>query len=162
VSQEEEVTITVEDVIAGLADADKARRLDMFRLLHEAVSGDTRKAVSVGRTDAAWHAIHQAALFRPSWDGDQPGSPLAPRDHDTGGVLTMERGEGTGVDDLICLEALSCVWAISAHEENKPLVVLYGTTSNTTFFFVALLTIERDRTSSHMEAMVANQAEWMR
>lgn len=100
---EEEVTITVEDVIAGLADADKARRLDMFRLLHEAVSGDTRKAVSVGRTDAAWHAIHQAALFRPSWDGDQP-----------------------GVDDLICLEALSCVWAISAHEENKPLVVLYG------------------------------------
>lgn len=99
----DEVTITVEEVIAGLADADKARRLDMFRLLHEAVSGDTRKAVSVGHTDAAWHAIHQASLFRPSWDGDQP-----------------------GVDDLICLEALSCVWAISAHEENKPLVVLYG------------------------------------
>lgn len=26
----------------------------------------------------------------------------------------------------MCLEALSCVWAISAHEENKPLVVLHG------------------------------------
>jgi len=101
---QDEVTITVEEVIAGLADADKARRLDMFRLLHEAVSGDTRKAVSVGRTDAAWHAIHQASLFRPSWDGDQPGSaspPHRPRHHgaavvavEAGNVLTMERGGG--------------------------------------------------------------------
>jgi len=34
---------------------------------------------------------------------------------------------------LICLEALSCVWAISAHEENKPLVVLYGPPNPTHF-----------------------------
>lgn len=144
---QDEVTITVEEVIAGLADADKARRLDMFRLLHEAVSGDTRKAVSVGRTDAAWHAIHRASLFRPSWDGDQPGSAPPPRPRTprcsscrSSRELTDGRSAAgeSGVDDLICLEALSCVWAISAHEENKPLVVLYGT-ANT--FVVAL---ERD------------------
>jgi hypothetical protein len=70
---QEEENLTVEEAIAGLTDTDKGRRLVMFQLLHEAVSGDTRKAISVGRTDAAWKAIHQASIFRPSWDGDQPG-----------------------------------------------------------------------------------------
>jgi len=30
------------------------------------------------------------------------------------------------MNDLLFQEALSCMWAISAHEENKQLVVLYG------------------------------------
>lgn len=71
-SQDEDVT--VEQAIAGLSHPDKTRRLGMFQLLHEYVSGDTRKALQVGGNLAAWDYIRQVSLFSPSWSGlDQPG-----------------------------------------------------------------------------------------
>jgi len=62
----------VDEVVAGLAALDKARRLDMFRLLHEFVSNDSRKAIAAGSNEDTWRAINETASFCPSWEGNQP------------------------------------------------------------------------------------------
>lgn len=72
--EEEEEELSLEEVVAGLAQPNKVGRLGRFQILHEDVSGDTRKALAMGHNRDVWQAIHQATIFQPSWFGiDQPG-----------------------------------------------------------------------------------------